>query len=103
MRLEPLGPQQRVGQINQKAHGDGAGEGIIEDHGLSPLKPLAGVGVADRYDEEAEAKGQHGDIQHETLLMRRKLRGRAERSPPLLGGEVPLHAFIFETGATLKL
>jgi hypothetical protein len=67
------------------------------------LKPLAGVGVADRYDEEAEAKGQHGDIQHETLLMRRELRGRIERFPPLLEGEVPLRAFIFETGATLKL
>jgi hypothetical protein len=110
MRLEPLGPQQRVGQINQKTHRDGAGERIIEDHGWSPLKPFAGVGVADRYDEEAEAKGQHGDIQHETLLMRRKLRvmrrklrGRAERFPPLLGGEVPLHAFVFETDATLKL
>jgi hypothetical protein len=34
------------------------------------LKPFAGVGVADRYREEAEAKGQHGNIQHETLLMR---------------------------------
>jgi hypothetical protein len=34
------------------------------------LKPFAGVGVADRYREEAEAEGQHGNIQHETLLMR---------------------------------
>ena len=33
---EPLGPQQRVGEIDQEAERDGAGERIIEDHG--PLR-----------------------------------------------------------------
>jgi hypothetical protein len=32
------------------------------------LKPFAGVGVTHRHDEEAEAEGQHDDIQHEVLL-----------------------------------
>jgi hypothetical protein len=30
----------------------------------TPLKPLAGIGVADTCDEEAEAKRQHDDVQH---------------------------------------
>jgi len=29
---EPLGPQQRVGEIHQQAERDGTGERIIEDH-----------------------------------------------------------------------
>jgi len=33
---EPLGPQQRVGEIEQEAERDGAGERIVEDHG--PLR-----------------------------------------------------------------
>jgi hypothetical protein len=33
---EPLGPQQRVGEINQEAERDGARERIIEDH--DPLR-----------------------------------------------------------------
>jgi len=30
---EPLGPQQRVGEVEKKAERDEAGERIIEDHG----------------------------------------------------------------------
>ena len=33
------------------------------------LKPFAGVGVAHCGREEAEAEGQHDDIQHEVLLV----------------------------------
>src|SRR6266568_6987594 len=33
---EPLGPQQRVGEVEQEAERDGAGERIIEDHGPLP-------------------------------------------------------------------
>jgi hypothetical protein len=33
------------------------------------LKPFAGVGVAHCGCEEAEAEGQHDDIQHEVLLV----------------------------------
>ena len=33
------------------------------------LKSLAGVGVADSDREEAEAKGQHDDVQHPILLV----------------------------------
>ena len=32
------------------------------------LKSFAGVGVSDRHPEEAEADGQHDDVQHEVLL-----------------------------------
>jgi hypothetical protein len=32
------------------------------------LKPFAGVGVTDGGREEAEAEGQHDDVQHEMLL-----------------------------------
>lgn len=31
------------------------------------LKPLAGIGVADSHHEEAQAKGQHDDVQHGIL------------------------------------
>jgi hypothetical protein len=33
------------------------------------LKSLAGIGVADSDREEAEAKGQHDDVQHGILLV----------------------------------
>src|SRR5882762_5277234 len=33
------------------------------------LKPFAGVGVTHRQHEEAEAEGQHEDIQHQVLLV----------------------------------
>jgi hypothetical protein len=32
------------------------------------LKPLAGVGVADRSREEGEAEDHHENVQHEMLL-----------------------------------
>ena len=32
------------------------------------LEPFAGVGVTHRRHEEAEAEGQHDDVQHEMLL-----------------------------------
>jgi hypothetical protein len=87
MRSEPLGPQQRISQVKQQACGNETGERVIEHHGVAPserfrakwvpvrvkktrqnLKPFAGVGVAERRDEEAEAEGQHEDVQHEVLL-----------------------------------
>ena len=33
------------------------------------LKPFAGVAVTYRQHEEAQAEGQHDDIQHEVLLV----------------------------------
>ena len=36
-------------------------------------KPFAGVGVTHRQHEEAEAKGQHEDIQHQVLLVLSRL------------------------------
>ena len=66
--LEPLGTQQCVCEIDEEADRHDGGEGIVEDHLDSPLKPFAGVGVAHRHREEAEAKGQHDDVQHEMLL-----------------------------------
>ena len=35
------------------------------------LKSFAGVGVTDRDHEEAQAEGQHHEIQHEVLLVAR--------------------------------
>ena len=32
------------------------------------LKSFTGVGVSYRHSEEAEAEGQHDDVQHEVLL-----------------------------------
>src|SRR6516164_11599815 len=72
---EPLRPQQRVGEIDQQAHRDEAGERIVEDHGCAPLwnvfssnrtkgsKSIARIGVADGGHEEAQPKGQHDDVQ----------------------------------------
>ena len=70
-------PQQRVGQVNQKACGDDAGQRIVEHHGSIPLKrsiglasasqPLARVGVANGGSKEAEAQGQHDQIKHGIL------------------------------------
>jgi hypothetical protein len=34
----------------------------------TPLKPLAGIGVADTCDEEAEGERQHDDVQHGKFL-----------------------------------
>src|SRR5258706_12806106 len=38
IRSEPLGPQQRVGQVKQQACGDQTGERIVENHDRSPPK-----------------------------------------------------------------
>jgi hypothetical protein len=32
-------------------------------------EPLASIGIAYRRSEEAEAEGQHDDVQHEVLLV----------------------------------
>jgi hypothetical protein len=78
------------------------------------LKSLAGIGVADSDHEEAEAKGQHDDVQHGILLVALAcvaigaLRAKADcgesiperRHNPALsrisGPEVPLDAYVFE-------
>jgi len=65
---EALGPQQRVGQVEQQAERNEAGERIIEDHGLAPLEPFAGVGIADACHEEAERERQHDNVQHGMFL-----------------------------------
>jgi hypothetical protein len=36
MGLEPLGPQQGVGQVKQQTCGDETGQRIVEDHDRSP-------------------------------------------------------------------
>src|SRR5712672_3283299 len=65
---EALGPQQRVGQVEQQAERDEAGERIIEDHGFAPLQPFAGIGVTYADREEAGGEHQQGKIKHELLL-----------------------------------
>ena len=65
---EALGPQQRVGEVEQQAERDEAGERIIEGHGAAPLQPFAGIGVTDACDEEAERERQHDDIEHGRFL-----------------------------------
>ena len=56
----------------------------------TPLEPLAGIGVADTCDEEAERERQHDNVQHGMFLcdMNRGPNGR----PRFDGGEVPLGA-----------
>jgi hypothetical protein len=73
-RSEALGPQQRVGQVEQQTQRHESGKRIIEDHGSAPLQPFAGIGVADARREEAEAERQHDDIPHEKLLAARPAR-----------------------------
>ena len=72
-RSKALGPQQRVGQVEQQAERHEAGERIIEDHGFAPLQPLAGIGIADACDEETESEAQHDDIPHERSSLLRTL------------------------------
>src|SRR5258707_14884513 len=43
------------------------------------LKSFAGVGVTHRHHEEADAEGQHDDIQHEVLLVALVFRSRPLR------------------------
>jgi hypothetical protein len=65
---EALGPQQRVGQVEQQAERDEAGERIVEGHGSAPLQAFAGIGVTDACDEEAEDERQHDYIEHGMFL-----------------------------------
>src|SRR6185436_20081986 len=79
-RSEALGPQQRVGQVKQQAERYETGERVIEDHGLAPLKPLTGIGVADTSDEEGQGKGPHENVQHGNVPVRREPRAERRRS-----------------------
>ena len=65
---EPLRPQQSVGEVEQEPCGHERRERIVEIHRKPPLEPVAGVGVAHRHHEQAEAEGQHDEIQHGILL-----------------------------------
>jgi hypothetical protein len=65
---EALGPQQRVGQVEQQTQRDESGKRIIEDHGSAPLQPFAGVGVTYARHEKACAKRQHDNVQHGMFL-----------------------------------
>jgi hypothetical protein len=71
--LELLRPQQSVGEVDHEPHGDEGGERIIEDHGRTPLKLVAGDRVAHRQRKEAEPDGQHDDVQHGGLLIAREI------------------------------
>ena len=74
-RLEAFGPQQCVGEVEQQAERDEAGERVIEDHRSLPLQPFAGVGVADAGREEADRERRHEDVHHRMLLLRRIIHG----------------------------
>jgi hypothetical protein len=51
--LELLGPDERVGEVDEQPRHHQTGEPIIEDHGWPPLEPVAGISVGDRGYEEA--------------------------------------------------
>src|SRR6185312_8092260 len=80
---EALGPQQRVGQVEQQTQRHESGKRIIEDHGSAPLQPFAGIGVADARHEETEGERQHDDVQHGMFLcdMNREPKVRLSRLP----------------------
>ena len=59
-----LGAQQGVGEVEQEAERDEAGERIIENHRRPPLEPFADIGVADACGEQAERKGDHENVEH---------------------------------------
>ena len=65
---ETFRPQQRVGQVEQQAQRDDAGERIIEDHGPAPSQPFAGIGVTNACHEKTEGERQHDDVQHGMFL-----------------------------------
>jgi hypothetical protein len=111
MRLEPFGTQQGVGQVKQQAQRDEAGERIIEYHGRAPperlrakrtavranetrqkLKSFTGVGVTHGRNEEAEAEGQHENVQHEMLLCGMACGAIRIAFSPRLDREVPFGA-----------
>ena len=62
---------------------------------LFSSKPFAGVGVTDAQHEEAEAEGQHDDVQHEFAPMRCDLRAQKGRPSRLSRVERchPAHRF----------
>jgi hypothetical protein len=61
---EPLGLEQSVGQVDKQAQSDEGGERIVEGHGGSLSKPVAGVDVADRQRKKDEPDRQHDDVHH---------------------------------------
>ena len=65
---ETFRPQQRVGQVEQQAERDDAGERVIEDHGYAPLQAFAGIGIANARHNEAEAERQHDNVHHGMFL-----------------------------------
>jgi len=67
--LEFLGPYQSVSEVDEQRGSDDAGEPIVEDHGVPPLKPVAGVHVGDRRREEAEPNSDQDKVQHFELLL----------------------------------
>jgi len=79
-------------------------------------QPFAGISIADARREEAEAEGQHDDIQHEVLLVapvhalpsgvswdwqvalvQHQIAGVSVPYTRISGREVPLAAYVFET------
>ena len=67
--LEFLGPKQGVGEVDEQPRRHDAGEPIVEDHGRCPLKPVAGVRVSNRSDEEAKTESDQDDVQHAMFLL----------------------------------
>jgi hypothetical protein len=88
---EPFGPKQRVGQVEQQAERDEAGERVIEDHGALLSQPFAGIGVTYPRDEEAKAERQHDDVQHGMFLCD-VIRDAEDAAIALDGREVPPRA-----------
>ena len=46
----------------------------------APLEPFASVGIADACDEKGQGKGQHENVQHGSVPVRRELRAERRRS-----------------------
>jgi hypothetical protein len=62
--LELLGPEQGVGEVDEKPNRHEAGEPIIEHHGVASLETVAGDGVANRQRKKAKAKRKQDQVQH---------------------------------------
>jgi hypothetical protein len=65
-RSEFIGLQERIGEIEKKPRRHEARERIVDDHGAAS-EPVAGIGIADRYDEEADPGRHQNEIQHGIL------------------------------------
>jgi hypothetical protein len=89
--LEIFGPDERVGEVDEEPRYHEAGEPIIEGHGMLLLEPVAGVGVSDGSDEEAEAERDQDEVQHRALLSRRLALGQrcSEECETLSVDELP--------------